>query len=101
MFNSLKGVSSRRYGQAGHPIPYEKDANWSHSYLVSTVGGAPLAVLRRYIKDQEKPAYNDQVLTQIFDKLVAFSILHHIDSLDVMDLHHILTALGIIFKKWI
>jgi len=26
MVNSLKGVSSRRYGQAGYPKPYGKDA---------------------------------------------------------------------------
>jgi len=53
--NALKGVSSRRYGQAGHPKPYGKDALWSPSYFVSSVGGAPLEVLKRYIKDQEKP----------------------------------------------
>lgn len=29
--NALKGVSSRRYGQAGYPKPYGKDALWSPS----------------------------------------------------------------------
>jgi putative transposase len=53
--NSLKGVSSRRYGQAGYPKPYGKDALWSPSYFVSSVGGAPLEVLKKYIQDQEKP----------------------------------------------
>jgi len=53
--NALKGVSSRRYGQAGYPKPYGKDALWSPSYFVSSVGGAPLEVLKRYIREQEKP----------------------------------------------
>lgn len=33
MVNSLKGVSSRRYGQSGFKKPYGKDALWSPSYL--------------------------------------------------------------------
>jgi putative transposase len=53
--NALKGVSSRRYGQAGYPKPYGKDALWSPSYFASSVGGAPLEVLKRYIQEQEKP----------------------------------------------
>jgi len=56
MVNALKGVSSRRYGQAGFPKPYGKDALWSPNYFVSSVGGAPLKVLKRYIKNQEKPS---------------------------------------------
>ena len=55
MVNALKGVSSRRYGQAGHPKPYGRDALWSPSYFASSVGGAPLEVLQRYIQHQEKP----------------------------------------------
>jgi len=48
--NALKGVSSRRYGQAGYPKPDGKDALWSPSYFVSSVGGASIEVLRQYIK---------------------------------------------------
>jgi putative transposase len=55
MVNALKGVSSRRYGQAGYNKPYGKDALWSPSYFVSSIGGAPLEVLKRYIQSQEKP----------------------------------------------
>lgn len=55
MVNSLKGVSSRRYGQAGYPKPYGKDALWSPSYFVSSVGGGPLEVLKEYIKNQKSP----------------------------------------------
>ncbi|MGB3266841.1 MAG: IS200/IS605 family transposase [Microcoleus sp.] len=54
--NALKGVSSRRYGQAGHPKPYNKDALWSPSYFASSVGGAPIEILKQYIKEQEKPS---------------------------------------------
>jgi putative transposase len=48
--NALKGVSSRRYGQAGYPKPDEKQALWSPSYFVSSIGGAPLEVLKKYIQ---------------------------------------------------
>jgi putative transposase len=54
--NSLKGVSSRRYGQAGYPKPYGKNALWSPSYFVSSVGGAPIEILKKYIQSQEKPS---------------------------------------------
>jgi putative transposase len=54
--NILKGVSSRRYGQAGYPKPHGKDALWSPSYFVSSVGGAPIETLKQYIKEQEKPS---------------------------------------------
>ena len=58
--NALKGVSSRIYGKAGYPKPCGKDALWSPSYLVSSVGGAPIEVLKQYIKDQEKPALHNK-----------------------------------------
>lgn len=54
--NTLKGVSSRKYGQAGFPKPYGKQALWSPSYFVSSVGGAPLEVLKSYIQNQQKPS---------------------------------------------
>lgn len=57
MVNALKGVSSRRYGQAGFPKPYGKDALWSPSYFTSSVGGTPLEVLKKYIQGQEKPFF--------------------------------------------
>lgn len=56
MVNALKGVSSRRYGQAGHPKPYGKPSLWSPSYFASSVGGAPLDVLKSYIENQAKPS---------------------------------------------
>ncbi|MCW6036249.1 transposase [Spirulina subsalsa FACHB-351] len=51
----MKGVSSRKYGQAGYPKTYGKDALWIPSYFVSSIGGAPLEVLKQYIQNQEKP----------------------------------------------
>jgi putative transposase len=53
--NALKGVSSRRYGQAGFKKPHGKTALWSPSYFAVSVGGAPIDVLIKYIKNQEKP----------------------------------------------
>ncbi len=52
--NALKGVSSRRYGQAGYPKPDGKQSLWSPSYFVSCVGGAPVEVVKQYLQDQQK-----------------------------------------------
>jgi putative transposase len=49
MVNALKGVSSRRYGQANLPKPYGKDSLWSPSYFASSVGDAPIEILKLYI----------------------------------------------------
>ncbi|MBD2138648.1 IS200/IS605 family transposase [Anabaena sp. FACHB-1237] len=53
--NALKGVSSRKYGQAGYKKPH-KEALWSPSYFAISVGGAPLEILKEYIKNQENPS---------------------------------------------
>lgn len=53
--NALKGVSSRRYGQAGYKKPHN-EALWSPSYFAASVGGAPIEVLKTYIQNQEKPS---------------------------------------------
>ena len=59
LVNSFKGVSSRRYGQAGFKKPYGKAALWSPSYFASSVGGAPIEVLKTYIQNQDKPTAED------------------------------------------
>jgi putative transposase len=59
--NALKGVSSRRYGQAGFKKPHGKVALWSPSYFAVSVGGAPLDVLIQYIKNQEKRTAHGEV----------------------------------------
>jgi putative transposase len=56
MVNALKGFSSRKYGQLGFPKPYGKTALWSPSYFVSSIGGAPIEVLKGYIQNQQKPS---------------------------------------------
>lgn len=55
MVNGLKGVSSRRYGQAGLPKPTQSTL-WSPSYFALSVGGAPIEVLKEYIRNQKKPS---------------------------------------------
>ncbi|TVQ17759.1 MAG: IS200/IS605 family transposase [Leptolyngbya sp. DLM2.Bin15] len=52
--NTLKGVSSRRYGQAGHAKPHGVSL-WSPSHFAVSVGGAPLEVLKQYIQNQKSP----------------------------------------------
>ena len=47
--NSLKGVSSRRYREAGHPTPTKRTL-WSPSYFAASAGGAPIEVLRQYVQ---------------------------------------------------
>ncbi|PZO57426.1 MAG: IS200/IS605 family transposase [Phormidesmis priestleyi] len=50
----LKGVSSRAYSKAGHPKPSPKTL-WSPSYFATSVGGAPLEVVKQYIEQQARP----------------------------------------------
>lgn len=58
LVNSLKGVSSRKL-KRHHPelsqLAYRSDALWSPSYFAGSVGGAPLSVLKQYIKQQTRP----------------------------------------------
>jgi putative transposase len=48
----LKGRSSRRLRQEFSHLARMK-CLWAPSYFVSTVGGAPLEVVRRYVENQE------------------------------------------------
>ncbi|WP_046472469.1 IS200/IS605 family transposase [Allosalinactinospora lopnorensis] len=58
LVNSLKGVSSRYLRKE---FPYQVNRNimhgrfWSGSYFAGSVGGAPLAVVKRYIEAQGRP----------------------------------------------
>lgn len=57
--NSLKGVSSRRLKEQSPEIESfwsvakSKNSLWSPSYFSSSVGGAPIEVLKRYIQEQK------------------------------------------------
>jgi putative transposase len=58
LVNSLKGVSSRYLRQE---FTYQVNRNimhgrfWSGSYFAGSVGGAPLAIVQRYIESQVRP----------------------------------------------
>jgi putative transposase len=49
----LKGRSSRLLRQEFPVLKQKLPTLWTHSYFVSTVGGAPLAVIKQYIENQK------------------------------------------------
>ena len=58
LVNSLKGVSSRLLRKQNHPSIKKKLWNnmlWSPSYFAGSCGGAPIAVIRKYIEQQQTP----------------------------------------------
>ena len=57
LVNSLKGVSSRILKQYHPELQkyYWKGALWSPSYFAGSCGGAPLEVVKQYIKGQQTP----------------------------------------------
>ncbi|WP_069790556.1 IS200/IS605 family transposase [Cyanobacterium sp. IPPAS B-1200] len=50
----MKGRSSRLLRAEFKILRTRLPSLWTNSYFVSTVGGAPLAVIKQYIKDQQK-----------------------------------------------
>jgi putative transposase len=57
LVNSLKGVSSRML-RTKHPDlrkKYWKGVLWSPSYFAGSCGGAPIALIRQYIEQQQTP----------------------------------------------
>jgi putative transposase len=58
LVNSLKGVSSRLIRQKNYPSIRRKlwgGSLWSPSYFAGSCGGAPIAVIRQYIEQQQTP----------------------------------------------
>jgi putative transposase len=57
--NNLKTVTSRllrkEFGEHLKKYYWSKPVFWSRSYCILTAGGAPLSVLKPYIKQQERP----------------------------------------------
>jgi len=58
LVNSLKGVSSYQIRKKKHPSIFKKlwgGALWSPSYFAGSCGGAPIAIIRQYIEQQQTP----------------------------------------------
>ena len=57
LVRSMKGVSSRMLRQERPDIAkhYWKDMLWSPSYFAASCGGAPLAVIKQYVEQQNRP----------------------------------------------
>ncbi|PYX81052.1 MAG: IS200/IS605 family transposase, partial [Acidobacteria bacterium] len=49
----LKGVSSHSLRQEFRTLKSRLPTLWTNSYFVSTVGGAPLAVIQPYVENQK------------------------------------------------
>lgn len=48
----LKGNTSRTLRQEFPSLKSRLPTLWTHSYFVSTVGGAPLSVIKQYVENQ-------------------------------------------------
>lgn len=58
LVNSLKGVSSRMIRKKNYPSITKKlwgGALWPPSYFAGSCGGAPIAIIRQYIEQQQTP----------------------------------------------
>ena len=58
LVNSLKGVSSRMIRKKNYPNITKKlwaGALWSPSYFAGSCGGAPIAIIRQYVEQQQTP----------------------------------------------
>jgi len=58
LVNSLKGVSSHLIRKKNYPSIRKKlcgRALWSPSYFAGSCGGAPIAIIRQYIEQQQTP----------------------------------------------
>jgi REP-associated tyrosine transposase len=53
LVKNLKGVSSHTLRQEFRTLKSRLPTLWTNSYFVSTVGGAPLAVIKQYVENQK------------------------------------------------
>ena len=53
LLKKIKGRSSRILRNTFQGICCRLPSLWTNSYFISTVGGAPLSVVKQYIKDQK------------------------------------------------
>jgi putative transposase len=59
LVNSLKGTSSYLIRKKNYPDIQKKlwgGALWSPSYFAGSCGGAPIAIIRQYIEQQQTPS---------------------------------------------
>jgi putative transposase len=58
LVNALKGVSSRLLRKHLKDVRrhYWKDVLWSPSYFAGSCGGAPISIIKQYIRNQSTPA---------------------------------------------
>jgi putative transposase len=53
LVKSLKGVSSHNLRKEFASLVSRLPSLWTNSYFVSTVGGAPLSVIKQYVENQK------------------------------------------------
>ena len=53
LVKNLKGVSSHALRQEFRTLKSRLPTLWTNSYFLSTVGGAPLAVIQQYVENQK------------------------------------------------
>ena len=53
LVKQIKGLSSRTLRQEFPSVKSRLPTLWTNSYFVSTVGGAPLALIKEYIENQK------------------------------------------------
>jgi len=53
LVKQIKGRSSRFLRKEFKHLTTRLPCLWTHSYFVSTVGGAPLAVIKKYVEEQK------------------------------------------------
>ena len=51
---TIKGKTSRILRQEYHHLTTKLPTLWTNSYFVSTVGGAPLEIVKQYIENQKR-----------------------------------------------
>ena len=54
LIKEIKGLSSSELRQRFPFLKSRLPTLWTNSYFVSTVGGAPLAVIKQYIENQKR-----------------------------------------------
>jgi putative transposase len=53
LVKQIKGQTSRNLRQEFPSIKSRLPTLWTNSYFVSTVGGAPLSIIKQYIENQK------------------------------------------------